>query len=717
MRSNDTEYTPLNQGNLPKRTDEQVKRWRQELDDAYDTYGSEVGLPDEKRTVSNQRSPSAPEQSSMLLTRKDKQNLSKYEKLQNNELLDLLQSKTALGKEAASIDTSLNKAILISEEKCPPILYRAIRDLRAEKLGVHVGMQFQNASWQSATRSKQQAVSLAKNGTIFTLLTAQKFRVKVLDMSPYASQKSKKEIVLPKNAIFLVNQIIIGNDFKPDTVIVQMSFPEPDPNLIQQEQRDAKNGVRMTLSAEGAAQFYNDYMRSSNLEYKPLNQGNLPKRTDKQVKRWRQELNDAYDTYGSDAGSLLKNLEDSQLPQDIEEPNTKFTIKSIVSRAVNKTVKNYAGRHDQQMHTTLFNIANPSQGRSTDNRNNTERASVASDVVNRANSLFGFDDWGDTIAGTSLAPARAEQRLSQAEQRLSQFDTDHAEVIKGKVVQKIMQTSTLNEFSAEKLFTDSENVIKSYTQQVGKDAFLTSFRHDVFVKIARAEARSAPFSSPTLINKRATMLMNVVRLKIVEELRFWESNPARPYSDLASSRSMADAAKGYTLDMQPFYGMNILRDSSGKLSGVMVTNSLEFSGKYQYVEYIGTNPMAANRAGETLMVNLAKAAANAQEGIRLTSVAAAMMFYKTLGFEREDGGLITNSTRGGPLELSEAGTVALSARQSEKEIRDSSKLQGSTSARKYMQSLINPKTKENDGRFGADLILGLLAYRRRLAAQ
>ena len=717
MRSNDTEYTPLNQGNLPKRTDEQVKRWRQELDDAYDTYGSEVGLPDEKRTVSNQRSPSAPEQSSMLLTRKDKQNLSKYEKLQNNELLDLLQSKTALGKEAASIDTSLNKAILISEEKCPPILYRAIRDLRAEKLGVHVGMQFQNASWQSATRSKQQAVSLAKNGTIFTLLTAQKFRVKVLDMSPYASQKSKKEIVLPKNAIFLVNQIIIGNDFKPDTVIVQMSFPEPDSNLIQQEQRDAKNGVRMTLSAEGAAQFYNDYMRSSNLEYKPLNQGNLPKRTDKQVKRWRQELNDAYDTYGSDAGSLLKNLEDSQLPQDIEEPNTKFTIKSIVSRAVNKTVKNYAGRHDQQMHTTLFNIANPSQGRSTDNRNNTERASVASDVVNRANSLFGFDDWGDTIAGTSLAPARAEQRLSQAEQRLSQFDTDHAEVIKGKVVQKIMQTSTLNEFSAEKLFTDSENVIKSYTQQVGKDAFLTSFRHDVFVKIARAEARSAPFSSPTLINKRATMLMNVVRLKIVEELRFWESNPARPYSDLASSRSMADAAKGYTLDMQPFYGMNILRDSSGKLSGVMVTNSLEFSGKYQYVEYIGTNPMAANRAGETLMVNLAKAAANAQEGIRLTSVAAAMMFYKTLGFEREDGGLITNSTRGGPLELSEAGTVALSARQSEKEIRDSSKLQGSTSARKYMQSLINPKTKENDGRFGADLILGLLAYRRRLAAQ
>ena len=59
MRSNDTEYTPLNQGNLPKRTDEQVKRWRQELDDAYDTYGSEVGLPDEKRTVSNQRSRSS----------------------------------------------------------------------------------------------------------------------------------------------------------------------------------------------------------------------------------------------------------------------------------------------------------------------------------------------------------------------------------------------------------------------------------------------------------------------------------------------------------------------------------------------------------------------------------------------------------------------------------------------------------------------------------
>ena len=39
------------------------------------------------------------------------------------------------------------------------------------------------------------------------------------------------------------------------------------------------------------------------------------------------------------------------------------------------------------------------------------------------------------------------------------------------------------------------------------------------------------------------------------------------------------------------------------------------------------------------------------------------------------------------------------------------------SAEKEGIFLINPKTKENDGRFGADLILGLLAYRRRLAAQ
>lgn len=39
---------------------------------------------------------------------------------------------------------------------------------------------------------------------------------------------------------------------------------------------------------------------------------------------------------------------------------TKERVLAVISEA---TLKNYMGRHDQQMHTTLFNLANPSQGR------------------------------------------------------------------------------------------------------------------------------------------------------------------------------------------------------------------------------------------------------------------------------------------------------------------------------------------------------------------
>ena len=48
--------------------------------------------------------------------------------------------------------------------------------------------------------------------------------------------------------------------------------------------------------------------------------------------------------------------------------SAKRRIKSGDALGAATTTKNYAGRHDQQMHTTLFNLANPSQGRRGDDK-------------------------------------------------------------------------------------------------------------------------------------------------------------------------------------------------------------------------------------------------------------------------------------------------------------------------------------------------------------
>ena len=65
--------------------------------------------------------------------------------------------------------------------------------------------------------------------------------------------------------------------------------------------------------------------------------------------------------------------------------------------------KNYMGRHDQQMHTTLFNLANPSQGRRDVARGGEVRELAASTAPTR----------------TLTAMSAAESRMSAAE---SNFD-------------------------------------------------------------------------------------------------------------------------------------------------------------------------------------------------------------------------------------------------------------------------------------------------------
>ena len=195
------------------------------------------------------------------LTQRDRLNLQQYETLENSAFSGLLQNSMAFSEIAARTDASLTKAILVYGEQCPPILYRAIKGIRASQLGLQTGMKFENAAWQSTTRSKQQALLMGESGTIFTLLIAPKLRVNVLDMTRFSSDKGKREVVLPKNATLQIDRIKEEKGEKPDVVIMRVSFPK------------------------------------------------------------------------------------SQVTQD------------------SVTQKNYAGRHDQQMHTTLFNLANPSQGR------------------------------------------------------------------------------------------------------------------------------------------------------------------------------------------------------------------------------------------------------------------------------------------------------------------------------------------------------------------
>lgn len=162
----------------------------------------------------------------VILSDNDKQNLQKYQTIQNSEFLDRLQNSQPLSDEAEEIDASLSKSIEADGERCPSVLYRAIKEIRAAQLGLQADMQFRNAAWQSATRSKHQAEMMSVSGTLFILNFAHQYRVETLDMSPYAIDKNKMEMVIPKNAIFSVVNIKDGNGDNPDIVTVQVTFPE-----------------------------------------------------------------------------------------------------------------------------------------------------------------------------------------------------------------------------------------------------------------------------------------------------------------------------------------------------------------------------------------------------------------------------------------------------------------------------------------------------------
>ena len=554
-------------------------------------------------------------------TQRDKVNLQQYETLENSAFSGLLQNSMALDEIATQTDASLTKAILAYGEQCPPILYRAIKGIRASQLGLHTGMKFENAAWQSTTRSKQQALLMGKSGTIFTLLIAPKLRVNVLDMTRFSSDKGKREVVLPKNATLQVDRIKEGKGEKPDVVIMQVSFPESqvEQELVSENQ-SATEGAGMTLSSKEAARFYNDFMRSSGIEYKPLDQGDLPVMADKDLREWKQELDKAYDTYGADVG----------------KPSV--------------TQKNYVGRHDQQMHTTLFNLANPSQGTRGGIGDKKGGETRARELAVAATPIRAVDP----------AVARATERTIT--ELVDELGTSGQ--LRG-TEQEIKQKVTA-------LLTEVENALPPATQ-IGPNSFVTTINANTFIAAARDGAGSMLEGTP---DKMAKGLLQAMVTKLDKEIDDWRANPDKPMVNVSESRGMARNA---TDELKERIGTNawknsemqtrILRDADGKLCGVSLVDTQSY-GRYQYVEYIGTNPMATNRAGETLMVHIAQSAVRAGGGIKLFSLRGAVRFYKKLGFKSADPRATEPFLKrwGGGMELSREGAMALSQRQSSKEL-------------------------------------------------
>ena len=78
---------------------------------------------------------------------------------------------------------------------------------------------------------------------------------------------------------------------------------------------------------------------------------------------------------------------------------TKERVLATISEA---TLKNYMGRHDQQMHTTLFNLANPSQGRRDVARGGEVRELAASTAPTRTLTAMSAAESGMSVAESNF---------------------------------------------------------------------------------------------------------------------------------------------------------------------------------------------------------------------------------------------------------------------------------------------------------------------------
>ncbi len=629
------------------------------------------------------------------LSKTDKKHLQQYENLGNQNFSRLLQTSTPLTGVAAQIDASLEKAILVNGEPCPPILYRAIKGLRASQLGLRVGMQYKIESWQSATRSIQQALSMSKFGTMFTLLIAPEFRADVLDMTPYSSDKSKMEVVLPKNAVLQVNRIDEGQGKTPDRVTMLLSFPNsalekdfvnpknaegkhdkmgdkhpstskymqsliiPGTNanngrfgadailvfLDSKESHDITDVTGMSLSAHEAAQLYNDYMRASKLQHKTLDQGNIPVRNEKELAKWKQELDKAYDTYGSDVNSL------SAVGSQKEFSKT--------------TLKNYRGRMDERMHTTFLNLANPSQGRSSE-----------AEIKNPAEPL--------------------PRTISQADINTSNLSGEQIIALNGNIFGRIVaKYGRENNDDAMRFLQTAQKTMPRATQ-LGTDTFVTevsklamaenaisrlfaSKPNDAFIEnIVRGYSGTSAMRPETAaIRERIKNLLGAIESRLLAEISLWKDNPAKPFVDGINSRTLAG---GIAKRLVPYRetaafenadSVHIMRNLAGELTGLMHVRKSSQQDGFDEVTLLGANPSSTNRSGEALLVNLARSCAARGVGIKLDALTTALPFYYKMGFKKPQP-LPTNpmfppltslETIDNNLVLSRADTAALAQRK------------------------------------------------------
>ena len=419
--------------------------------------------------------------------------------------------------------------------------------------------------------------------------------------------------------------------------------------------------TEVSLSAHEAAQLYNDYMRASKLPHKTLDQGNIPVRNEKELERWKQELDEAYDTNGSDARS----------PSAVGS-----------QRGFGKTsLKNYQGRHNQETHTTLYNIAHPSQGRGSQGASNA--ADIPKDIYRQAG-----------IRGVAEPLSRT---MPQVDINTSKLSAAQVFALNNDIFSLLSENYGIQDRGqATKLMQDAQNAMPSATQ-LGTDTFVTELSKwdiakkeaskllgskpdDAFMKdIVKAYPNSLmipPAIEP--IRHRIINLLAAMETRLLAEISLWKADPDKPFVNVFDSRSIAGSvarrlgSRNRILSFPSDFKVYIMRNLVGELTGLMYTHQLprQVDAREGFdvdvVKLLGANPSSTNRSGEALLINLARDSVARDMGIQLDAKVSALPFYYKMGF-RPRRPLPSPFFEGEPddtdLLLSREGTAALAQRK------------------------------------------------------
>ena len=128
--------------------------------------------------------------------------------------------------------------------------------------------------------------------------------------------------------------------------------------------------------------------------------------------------------------------------------------------------------------------------------------------------------------------------------------------------------------------------------------------------------------------------------KLGTEIRKWKDNPNRPDIDAHMSTEMAEDALGSARESVGRSSRGqfkhaflvVLRDGDGRCVGVASYRKSEQQA--WVVEYLGTNPRASNRAGETIMYHIGNTVGREANDkvVTLNPLEDAVRFYEKIGF-------------------------------------------------------------------------------------